>query len=359
MADLSRAFPKLDEVESRYESLGVEMSEPGCYGNPDRLRKVGKERADIEETVETYREYRKVLDELDDNRQLLKSDDDLKELAELEIAGLSERKEELEARLMVLLVPRDPLDDKDIYLEIRAGTGGEEAALFAADLFRAYSRYAEDNKWQVEIVGESATGLGGIKEIVALVRGDRVYSFLKYEAGVHRVQRVPVTEAQGRIHTSAVTVAVLPEAEDVDVKIEEDDLRTDLYRASGAGGQHVNKTDSAVRLTHIPTGIVVTCQDERSQHKNRARALKLMKAKLFEKARMEAEKAERDTRREMVGSGDRSERIRTYNFPQNRLSDHRIGLTLYKLDAIMEGDMEELFSSLQAHFSSMALSGDT
>lgn len=356
MSDLSKAFPKLDDVETRYERLGEEMGTPECYGNPDTLRRVSKERADLEETVKAYREYKEVLAGLEENQQLLHTDDDLRELAEEELAILEPRREELESRIMALLVPRDPLDKKDIFLEIRAGTGGEEAALFAADLFRAYSRYAEERKWQVEIVGESATELGGLKEVVAQVRGDRVYSFLKYEAGVHRVQRVPTTEAQGRIHTSAVTVAVLPEADDVDVEINEDDLRTDLYRASGAGGQHVNKTDSAVRLTHLPTGIVVQCQDERSQHKNRAKALNLLKAKLFEKARMDAEKAQRDSRRAMVGTGDRSERIRTYNFPQNRVTDHRIGLTLYKLESIMEGDLDEVIASVQAHFSAAAMS---
>ncbi|NOZ00297.1 MAG: peptide chain release factor 1 [Deltaproteobacteria bacterium] len=356
MSDLTAAFPKLDEVQARYESLGEEMGTPECYSNPDRLRKVSKERSHLEETVNAYREYKEVLASIEENRLILKNDDDLKELAEQELDDLETRRAQIEDRLMVLLVPRDPMDDKDIFLEVRAGTGGEEAALFAADLFRAYTRFAEEKGWQVHIVSISATELGGIREVVAQVRGDRVYSYLKYEAGVHRVQRVPTTEAQGRIHTSAVTVAVLPEADDVDVQINEDDLRTDLYRASGAGGQHVNKTDSAVRLTHLPTGIVVQCQDERSQHKNRARAMHLLKAKLFEKARMEADKAQRDSRRAMVGTGDRSERIRTYNFPQNRLTDHRIGLTLYKLESVMEGNLDEIIASLQAHFSAKAMS---
>ena len=355
MLDLSTAFKKLDEVEARYASLESQMADPDVYMDPERLRKVSKEHSDLDETVAAYREYRNVLSGIRENEELLHSDDDLKELAVAELRHLEERKAVLEQRLLQLLVPKDPLDSKDVFLEIRAGTGGEEAALFVADLFRMYSRYAEKQRWHLEVVSVSATELGGMREVIAQVSGDRVYSRLKYEGGVHRVQRIPVTEAQGRIHTSTVTVAVMPEADEVDVHIEDADLRIDLFRASGAGGQHVNKTDSAVRLTHIPTGIVVVCQDERSQIKNRARAMQILRARLFEMERAKAEAQQQAQRRSMVGTGDRSERIRTYNFPQNRLTDHRIGLTLYKLDAVMEGELDEVISALQAHYSAEAL----
>ena len=355
MLDLSTAFKKLDEVEARYASLESQMADPDVYMDPERLRKVSKEHSDLDETVAAYREYRTVLSGIKENEELLHSDDDLKELAVEELRHLEERKAVLEQRLLQLLVPKDPLDSKDVFLEIRAGTGGEEAALFVADLFRMYSRYAEKQRWHLEVVSVSATELGGMREVIAQVSGDRVYSRLKYEGGVHRVQRIPVTEAQGRIHTSTVTVAVMPEADEVDVHIEDADLRIDLFRASGAGGQHVNKTDSAVRLTHIPTGIVVVCQDERSQIKNRARAMQILRARLFEMERAKAEAQQQAQRRSMVGTGDRSERIRTYNFPQNRLTDHRIGLTLYKLDAVMEGELDEVISALQAHYSAQAL----
>ncbi|MBM4397985.1 MAG: peptide chain release factor 1 [Deltaproteobacteria bacterium] len=346
---------KLDEVEARYRQLDEQMADPAVFMDPDRVRKVGKERAELDETVSAYREYRDVAAQISDNEQLLRSDDDLHDLAQEELSRLVPRKAVLEARLFELLVPRDPLDAKDVFLEIRAGTGGEEAALFAADLFRMYCRFAERRRWTVEVVSVSETELGGLREVIAQINGDRVYSVLKYEGGVHRVQRIPTTEAQGRIHTSAVTVAVMPEADDVDVDIDEADLRIDLFRAGGAGGQHVNKTDSAVRLTHIPSGIVVVCQDERSQQKNRAKAMKVLRARLFEAAREKAETEQQEQRRSMVGTGDRSERIRTYNFPQNRLTDHRIGLTLYKLDAILEGDIEEIVSALQAYHSAQAL----
>jgi peptide chain release factor 1 len=354
MIDLTTAWPKLEEAEAEFERLTSRMGDPDVYGNPDLLREIGRDRADLEETVEAFREFRAILKGIEENEDL-RSDPEMADLAAEELARLLPRRDMLEKRLYQLLVPVDPLDKKDVFLEVRAGTGGDEAALFAADLFRMYSRFAEDRRWQVEIVHVSETELGGIKEVVAQVRGARVYSFLKFEGGVHRVQRIPDTEAQGRIHTSAVTVAVMPEADDVDIAIDESDLRIDLFRASGAGGQHVNKTDSAVRLTHLPTGIVVVCQDERSQQKNRVKAMRVLKARLFEQAREESERNQQDARRSMVGSGDRSERIRTYNFPQNRLTDHRIGLTLYKLDRIMEGDLEEMISALQAHFSAAAL----
>jgi len=353
--DLSVALKKLDDVESRFDRLNDELGSPEIYTNVERMREISQERADLEETVLMYREYRGVVQAIVDNEEL-RFDADLGALASEELARLNPRREELVSQLMKYLVPVDPLDKKNIYLEIRAGTGGEEAALFGADLFRMYSRYAERMKWSVEIMDISETELGGLKEVIALVSGARVYSFLKFEGGVHRVQRVPETEAQGRIHTSAVTVAIMPEADDdFEQEIDPKDIREDIYRSSGAGGQHINKTDSAIRLTHLPSGIVVTCQDERSQHKNRARAYKVLAARLAEKRRIELDTEEQNARRAMVGSGDRSERIRTYNFPQNRLTDHRINLTLYKLDQIMEGDLDEMISVLQAQFAAQAL----
>ncbi len=355
MMDLAAALARLKEVEEHYQRLEEEMGREEVYLDPDRLREVSKERADLEDKVDAYREFRRVDQSIAENEELSRTDADLREMAEDELSRLRPRREALQERLFQLLVPEDPLDKKDVFVEIRAGTGGDEAALFAADLFRMYCRFAERRKWEVEIVNLNETELKGVKEVVAQIRGQRVYSQLKFEGGVHRVQRVPETEAQGRIHTSAVTVAVLPEVDDVDIKIEESDLRIDLYRASGAGGQHINKTDSAVRLTHLPTGIVVACQDERSQQKNRAKAMKVLKARLAEAAREEARSKEQDARRAMVGTGDRSERIRTYNFPQNRLTDHRIGLTLYRLEAILEGEMDELIAALQAYFAAQAL----
>ncbi len=353
------ALARLNEVEARFARLEEEMADPACYMDPERLKRVARARADLEETVATYREYKAVLAELEESRRLRASDPDLRELAEEEEERLLKRAGELESRLVALLVGRDPLDEREVFLEIRAGTGGEEAALFAADLFRAYVRFGEKRGFEFEVIEASETELGGFREVVAHVHGERVYGTLKYEAGVHRVQRIPVTEAQGRIHTSTVTVAVLPEADEVDVVVRDEDVRVDLFRAHGAGGQHVNKTDSAVRLTHLPTGIVVVCQDERSQHKNRAKAMKVLRARLADLQRREAEARERDARRAMVGSAERSERIRTYNYPQNRVTDHRIGLTLYRLDAIMEGEMDEVVSAVQAAFAARALAGET
>ncbi|MBP7127716.1 peptide chain release factor 1 [Myxococcota bacterium] len=353
--EISDALRRLQVVEERYRHLEEEMGRPEVYLHPDRIREVSRERSDLEERVQAYREYLALQKALAENEELARHDADLRDLAQEEVERIRTRMAEVEQRLFELLVPEDPLDRRDVVLEIRAGTGGEEAALFAADLFRMYVRYAEGKRWQVEVVEQNDTELGGIKEVVAMIRGHRVYSALKYEGGVHRVQRVPATEAQGRIHTSAVTVAVLPEAEDLDVRIDESELRIDLFRAGGAGGQHVNKTDSAVRLTHLPTGIVVVCQDERSQQKNRAKAIRVLKTRLADLARQEQERKEQDARRSMVGTGDRSERIRTYNFPQNRLTDHRIGLTLYKLDRVMEGDLDELIAALQASFAAEAL----
>jgi peptide chain release factor 1 len=349
---------KLAEVEKRYTELEALLSDPQTLGNQREYSKIAKERSDLEEVVYCFREWRRVEQEIQENRELLEEKEEaIRDLAKEEIAVLRARKEELEGRLKYLLLPQDPNDNKNVILEIRAGTGGEEAGLFAAQLFRMYSRYAESRGWRVEIMNSNPTGLGGFKEIIALVEGRGAYSRLKFEGGVHRVQRVPVTEGSGRIHTSAVTVAVLAEADDVDIVIDPKDLRVDVYRSSGPGGQSVNTTDSAVRMTHIPTGLVVTCQDEKSQHKNRAKALKVLRARLLEK-RQEQQRSEiAATRKLMVGSGDRSERIRTYNFPQGRITDHRINFTLYKLERVMEGELEELLDALTTHYQAEALQG--
>ena len=349
-------FKKLDEVEDRYEELSQMLSDPEVLADQSAFQKLVKEHSNISAVVESYREYKDVVSELADNKELVSDPDpEMREMAKDEIKRLSAEKETLEAELQVLLMPKDPRDNKNVILEIRAGTGGEEAALFAADLFRAYSRYAEKRRWKVELIDESLADAGGFKEIIVSISGDRVYSRLKYESGVHRVQRVPKTEAQGRIHTSAVTVAIMPEAEDVDIEISPTDLRIDVFRSSGAGGQHVNTTDSAVRITHIPTGVVVSCQDEKSQHKNKAKAMKVLMSRLLAKKVEDYEAEMSKERKTQVGSGDRSEKIRTYNFPQSRMTDHRIGLTLHKLDQIMEGDLDETFDALAAHFRSVAM----
>ncbi len=351
-------FSKLAEVEQRYEELTVRLQDPVVYGDPERLRKVSRERKGLEEIVRTFREYRKVGQDMAGNQELLRDGDrELAALASEELPGLAERKAELQRRLKVLLLPVDPLDAKNILIEIRAGTGGEEAALFASDLFRMYSRFAERRGWKIELMSESLASAGGFKEVVALLSGEQVYSTMKYEGGVHRVQRVPTTESQGRIHTSTVTVAVLPEADEVDVSLDEKDLEIDRYRSSGPGGQGVNTTDSAVRVTHIPTGIKVQCQDERSQIKNKARAMKILRARLYEKMLADQQAERSGQRRSMVGAGERAEKIRTYNYPQNRISDHRIGLTLRKLDRIIDGDLEEMIDALKAHFQAEALKG--
>ncbi len=347
---------KLNQIEKHYEELAVQLADPEVLSDRQRFQKVAKEHKDLEDVVETYRRLKGVDQELEDNNLLMKeSDPDIREMAKEEIPILKEKREALIEELKVLLLPRDPNDEKNVIVEIRAGTGGEEAALFVADLFRMYGYYAEANRWTVEVMNSNSTELGGFKEIVFGLTGKDVFSKMKYESGVHRVQRVPDTESQGRIHTSAVTVAVLVEAEDVEVEVREEDLRIDVYRSQGAGGQHVNTTDSAVRITHIPTGLVVSCQDERSQIKNRSRAMKILKARLYEIEQQRQQKEEASLRKSMVGSGDRSERIRTYNFPQGRLSDHRIGLTLYKLQAILMGDMEELVVSLRTFYQAEAL----
>ncbi len=353
-------FERLDDIKERYKELEKRLSDPETIKDQNTYRKLAKEHSDLAEIVRTYDRYLQVQKEIEENRQMLNdSDPEIRQLAKDELDGLEKEAHELEERLKILLLPKDPNDEKNILLEIRAGTGGDEAALFAADLFRMYSRYAEKKGWKVEILSAHETGIGGFKEIIALISGDKVYSRLKYESGTHRVQRVPETETQGRIHTSAVTVAVLPEADEVDVQINPQDLRIDVYRASGAGGQHVNKTESAVRITHIPTGLVVQCQDERSQHKNKAKAMKVLAARLYELKQREQQKQLSEERRSMVGTGDRSERIRTYNFPQGRVTDHRIGLTLYKLEDIMQGDLDEIIEALGTYYQAKALAQST
>ena len=340
---------KLQTVVRRRSEIDDLMCDPKVISDSNRIQALSRERSQILPLVEAFAEWQSVEKRITDAQEML-SDAELGALARDELGELAQRKEDLEKQIRVLLLPRDPNDDKNTLLEIRGGTGGEEAALFAADLFRMYTRYAESVGWKVEILSRSDAAAGGIKELVALVTGDRVYSRLKHEGGVHRVQRVPATEAQGRIHTSTATVAVLPEADDIDVQIDEKDLRYDIAASGGPGGQGVNTTNSAVQITHLPTGMIVKCQDERSQIKNRARALKILKSRLLDIAQREQADAIRDERRDMVKSGDRSEKIRTYNFPQNRLTDHRVGITLYKLDRVMEGDLGELIDAVVAWY---------
>jgi peptide chain release factor 1 len=339
---------KLEQLLDRHEELAALLSDADTIANQEKFRALSKEFAEIEPVVLCYRQYRQVLDDCDTARALLdEADPELRSMGEDELAGSKARLEPLEADLQSLLLPRDPNDTHNIFLEVRAGTGGDEAAIFAGDLFRMYSRYAERQGWRVEILSENPGEHGGYKEIIARVEGSGVYGRLKFESGAHRVQRVPKTEAQGRIHTSACTVAILPEIDEVEaIDINKADLRIDTYRSSGAGGQHVNKTDSAVRITHLPTGIVVECQDERSQHKNRARAMSLLAAKLLDQAQSKQQQEQSEQRRNLVGSGDRSERIRTYNFPQGRLTDHRINLTIYSLGDVMEGDLDPVLQAL-------------
>jgi peptide chain release factor 1 len=339
---------KLKGIEDRYGELERRLSDPAVIANNREYAALARERAQLGDVAAAIRDYRKLLDEIAGHRALLDGDDaELRELVKAELPAMLKRQAAQEERLKELLAPRDPNDDRNVLLEIRAGTGGEEASLFASDLFRMYSRYAERHRWKIETLSLSATGLGGIKEVIAQITGHGAYSRLKFEGGVHRVQRVPATEASGRIHTSAVTVAVMPEADEVEVNInEEKDLRIDVMRASGPGGQSVNTTDSAVRITHLPTGMVIVCRDEKSQHKNKARALKILRARLLDLARAEQDAKIAEARRSMVGSGDRSERIRTYNFPQSRITDHRVNLTLHQLDQVLDGALDPIIDAL-------------
>ncbi len=340
-------FDRLEDTERRYEELQAELNEPTVANDTNRFRKLMKEQNDLGEVVETFRKYKQAKQNIEDSLAMLEEegDEELRELAKEELAENKTEVEKLEQQLKVLLLPKDPNDEKNVIVEIRAGAGGDEAALFAAELFRMYCKYAETKRWKIDMMNLNESGIGGCKEVIFMIEGNGAYSRLKYESGVHRVQRIPVTESGGRIHTSTATVAIMPEAEEVDVQLDLNDCKFDVFRASGNGGQCVNTTDSAVRLTHIPTGIVISCQDEKSQLKNRDKALKVLRSRLYELELEKAHDAEAAARKSQVGTGDRSEKIRTYNFPQGRLTDHRIGLTIYKLDKVMDGDIEEIIDA--------------
>ncbi len=349
-------FEKLKGAEDRFMELEMLLSDPDTIKDREAYQKYVREHSTLSKIVSIYRSYKKINEQIEESISLLKNEDpEIKELARDELEALGLKKGDFEKELKLLLIPKDEKDEKNVILEIRAGTGGEEAALFATDLFRMYSKYAENKNWKAEVLTHHPTGVGGLKEIVALIQGKGAYSCLKYESGTHRVQRVPVTEAQGRIHTSAVTVAVLPEAEEVEVNIDPSEIKVDVYRSTGPGGQSVNTTDSAVRITHLPTGLVVTCQDEKSQFKNKSKAMKVLRARLLDSITMEQNEKRSAERKLQIGSGDRSERIRTYNFPQARVTDHRIGLTLYKLEYILEGNIDEIISELTSHYQAQAL----
>ena len=349
-------FDRLTGVEDRFLEVEKRLSDPDIIQNRESYQKYTREHADLSKIVTVYRKYKKTLMELDESMELLRDKDpDIKEMARDEVEALTLKRDNLEDDLKKLLLPKDPNDDKNVIIEIRAGTGGEEAGLFVSDLFRMYNKYAEFKNWKVEVLSHHPTGIGGLKEIIAMIHGKGAYSFLKYESGIHRVQRVPETETQGRIHTSAVTVAVLPEAEDVEVHIDPGEIKVDVFRSTGPGGQSVNTTDSAVRITHLPTGLVVTCQDEKSQLKNKNKAMKVLRARILDRVTREQDEKRSQERKNQIGDGDRSGRIRTYNFPQGRVTDHRIGLTLYKLEYILQGEIDEIIEALITYYQTQAL----